>query len=669
MDGEFQCNTCNETRRHRHAANGRMLLSRFECEHCEQWFTSRQAVNRHTRVIHNQRLNVVSVCTICNEALPNTTALHRHVNQHLPVNNMFVLRQHAFEGVTMKYVCNFEQQNYAPVFVTVSDAMRYMWNDAIELLQFHTARLHQLKASASLKVLFRRGNELNPEEGNVLEQRQESLIFHLHGSTSMLLTREDARPFLEECATSFEMQIEGKHEMGSNLILDRVLSFNCHLTEVQLRYGSCDAALISLVSMHQITTSKAYVNRSANSKKLKDCFLLAVAAALQSDRMMQNDEAFLRAYYRQHFNLEGINLPFAMSQIDKFERQNRHLAKNGEQLHINVYGIEKNSRKVAKTDGLYAVYVVRKAQGELLWKQKHIINLVLIHCIVLMTKEEKKCFTSPMNESKREWHYANIIDLMRFMAPYYPEHKSREHHSIPCTNCLEAIYIKRIKGEKKDKRAKRLQLRLENHQVECGKHPATRVRLPTEETKWFKFKKSLRKTRLPYIVFYDFETVELNRTGETLHPEREALHDPVMYCIVIVNTQGKVVLRHTYHGSDCIENFWVTMLTLEKSMILNMQRYRDLKISKEERSELFDNWDGLCYICENKPMDDVGPVIDHCHYSDTILGIACARCNLGRRVIELIPVYAHNANVSKKDWILITPIDDVLFFRNSIYAS
>jgi hypothetical protein len=50
---------------------------------------------------------------------------------------------------------------------------------------------------------------------------------------------------------------------------------------------------------------------------------------------------------------------------------------------------------------------------------------------------------------------------------------------------------------------------------------------------------------------------------------------------------------------------------------------KNVKLSVEEVTQLFDKFDGLCWICMLQPAMDV----DHCHTCDKVRGVLCRPCN------------------------------------------
>ena len=85
-----------------------------------------------------------------------------------------------------------------------------------------------------------------------------------------------------------------------------------------------------------------------------------------------------------------------------------------------------------------------------------------------------------------------------------------------------------------------------------------------------------------------------------------------------------------------MQRFVVNLQKLAKDIYELKQLYRDCTRSPQLPSD-------QCWICE-RDLAESERVLDHCHASGKFLGFAHSECNLKRRTVNYIPIFAHNVS-------------------------
>ena len=91
-------------------------------------------------------------------------------------------------------------------------------------------------------------------------------------------------------------------------------------------------------------------------------------------------------------------------------------------------------------------------------------------------------------------------------------------------------------------------------------------------------------------------------------------------------------------GPDSIQHLLLSLETLAKKVYTEKRRHYAFTGQRETRKEVTSE----CWICELPFAWDEEKVLDHCHYTNNILGWAHNTCNINRKTTNLIPAVAHN---------------------------
>ena len=191
--------------------------------------------------------------------------------------------------------------------------------------------------------------------------------------------------------------------------------------------------------------------------------------------------------------------------IIKFECQNPGLS-------VNVFGWK---------DGIYPLHV-SKQEGRA-------IDLLLL--------------SDPSDPEKT--HYVMIKDLAR-MVRHNSKHNVCKH---PCRRCLHVFSSEAL---------------LENHRNDCqgiGVKPQ-RTEMPKEGKNIVKFTNHHKQMRVPYIIYADFEALNIPIEGCADNPEKKqhiAKQVPCSYCYVVARSDGVAKDPVLYLGEKAVEHFLASL--------------------------------------------------------------------------------------------------------------
>ena len=223
---------------------------------------------------------------------------------------------------------------------------------------------------------------------------------------------------------------------GSGWRLHSIIKFELHTVRYNPLRGETWIPLPK-----ELANKKAIINPKNEDNK---CFLWCVHRALNPkdgnperlDKKLKEKENTL--------NMDGIEYPVSLKDIDKFENQNPTVS-------ITVFGYE---RKI--------VYPLRNSGNT---DREHNIILILI-------KEGVN-------------HYCLVKNLSRLLSSQVSKHKEKHHF---CMRCLNAFWTHKS---------------VNKHQEYCGKHEAVKINMPKEGT-MLKFINYYRGEKVPFVIYADF---------------------------------------------------------------------------------------------------------------------------------------------------------------------
>ncbi|XP_076667934.1 uncharacterized protein LOC143368761 [Andrena cerasifolii] len=267
-----------------------------------------------------------------------------------------------------------------------------------------------------------------------------------------LFSTSDLQEWYQRCVIEPTLaSLEEFQERDRGSALTRILNLTVNVNKYNPLRARCHIKLPRKLSLKKATIS---VQSPDNA-----CFAWAVVSAFHpAERNTDRPSSY--PDYAFVLNLQGIEFPRSLEQIEKFERQN--------EISINEYSFEERLEK--KTERItVAVFSLRLASHK---RNRH-VNLLY----------------TPNQEHGDVRHFVLIKDLSRLLSAQLRRHNGKK---VICDRCLH--YFGSVE-------------KLETHAVNCGKMNNCAILLPSEGNNLLSFKNHCTKERLPFVVYADLECI------------------------------------------------------------------------------------------------------------------------------------------------------------------
>ena len=349
----------------------------------------------------------------------------------------------------------------------------------------------------------------------------------------------------------------------------------------------------------ELANKNAIINPKNKDNK---CFLWCVLRALNLRE--KNSERIDKKLKEKEntLNMEGIEYPVSLKDIDKFENQNPS-------IFITVLGYNKKS-----------VYALRNSNNT---NREHNVILLLL-------------------KGEGVNHYCLVKNLSRLLSSQVSKHNGKKYFCMRCLNPFNN------------------QKALDKHEEYCSNHEAVKINMPEKGT-MLKFKNYHRAEKVPFVIYADFEsciksihTCDLN--PENSYTKQYQKHEPISFYYYIKCFDSKVYLpikERSYTGKNA-DRVFLKYLKEDIKMIANILK-KEIIFGEKEKERY--NEETRCWICKGE-FDDKDKnkekVKDHCHYTGRYRGAAHNECNLNYRKPNFTPVVFHN----------LSGYDSHLFIKN-----
>ena len=380
--------------------------------------------------------------------------------------------------------------------------------------------------------------------------------------------------------------------LGSGWRLYNIIKLELHTVSYTPLRGETWIALPK-----ELANKNAIINMRNTDNK---CFLWCVLRALNpKDNHPERIDKKLKEM-ENTLNMDGIEYPVSLKDIDKFEKQNPTIS-------ITVFSYNEKNK----------VFPLRVSK----YAYTREVNILLM----LIEKVGVK-------------HYTWVKNISRLLSSQVSNHREKHHF---CLRCLNPFWCHKS---------------LEKHLEYCRNYEAVKIEMPKKgKNDILKFKNYCNSEKVPFIIYADTESlIKLIQTCEA-DPEKSYTkkyqkHEPISFSYYIKCFDDNVfepVLR-SYTGEDAMQKF-VEWLEKDVKEIANIPAKKI--IFKEEETDRF-NKATNCWICKGELGED--KVRDHCHYTGKYRGAAHNECNLKYRKPKFTPVVFHN----------LSGYDSHLFIKN-----
>ena len=598
---DYSCKTCSKKftqlrnlTRHEKIIHGERQL--FVCEHCNKSFTRGDALKRHRK--HHERM-ITHTCDKCKKEFYRRDKLveHQFHCQDIPLKRK---REGDNSGPTSKKMrvenqvgkgepgSQVEEENDNPCGTTTA------FDNSLKKVELRPRKDQKQDMSHFLRgktkpILNHLSKELTEKRGikwfvNVKvrfvkpKPDGEELVSEPHFRSACMKTvhHHELENQINEAKQKITQSLVLFQKEGSGWILDEILHLDLNIARYTPIKGSSYVRLPKILG-----SKKAVLNIKNNDNK---CFMWSILAALHPVTRKNAPER-LRHYeqFQNELNLEGIDFPVAIHQVNKFEKQNN--------ISVNVVGFENNL--------LFPIHVTKERFDT------H-VNLLLY------------------SEGNAR-HYCLIKNLNKLLYSQN-RHKAQMFY---CRYCFHGFIREDLLGD---------------HQLHCSQHGPQRIELPREENSTLFFKDYHKQLKVPFVIYADFESLTTKIDSVEPNPnksftEKYQHHQPCGFSYVVISDFEKYSKSPVvYRGEDAVDKFLKCLEKEQQYIQEKLDFIEPMRIENEEEQMFQDATN--CHICGFELGTD--RVRDHCHLSGKYRGAAHNECNLNYSFTGRIPVILHN---------------------------
>ena len=384
--------------------------------------------------------------------------------------------------------------------------------------------------------------------------------------------------FVRMTERAIENMASQQQSEGSGWRLHSIIRLELHVVNYNPLRGETWIALPKALG-----NKKAIINPKNEDDK---CFLWCVLRAL-NPRKKDSERIDKKLKEKENtLNMEGIEYPVSLKDIDKFEKQNPSIS-------ITVFGYE----------------------GKLVYPLRNSNNTNGDHKVILILIEEG------VN------HYCLVKNPSRLLSSQVSKHHGKKYFCMRCLNPFN------------DQKA------LDKHEEYCGNHEAVRIIMPEKGT-MLRFENYHRGERVPFVIYADFESCiksidTCDPNPENSYTKQYQKHEPISFYYYIKSFDSEVSLpikERSYTGKNA-EQVFLKYLEEDIRAIANIEK-KEIIFGEKEKERY--NEETSCWICKKEFGENEEKVKDHCHYTGRYRGAAHNECNLKYRKPDFTPVIFHN---------------------------
>ena len=566
---------------------------KFSCTTCGKQFNRKATLKLHYRMLHGEV--EAYLCTVCDRVFHSREDFREHKREH---NEQLAQEPAGFKrykaahrGACMHFRLVFPEDTNS-----VQAAFTFMSPHLIRLIKHQLQTMNFFKLNICLMVQMKKSIETGDTDDAPADEVQgRDVILAPMRAPGVTITRgTDLSAVIADAMMHIQTFFDEFLANGSGWVEDHVVRADVEFAKCQPLAGSC--SLHELKLCYGKLGKKVITTKQEEHPSAHHCFFLAIAAYFMQKKNV--DKTDLSSLVELGFNLDGVQVPVHVSEIDKFEAQNDHL-----DININViYKDEEDD-----------IFPVRAGPHPFAANQI---------CLLLFFS------------TSAALHYALVRDPSKILGKVLGRGSNmRQRRVYHCFNCFYPHASEDA---------------LKNHVRWCHKKNSQLIVYP-QEGEVLQFKDHHKCVKTSFNFFFDFETgsrIPLRKCGclqgEICTHKTETIYEQyaVGYSLIIVDSGGEVFEHVQYIGDDAAEHFLNTILDFSVTYAQLSDKIEDMIISPEEE-EAFEQAT-VCDHCHLEFTEDNGKVKHHDHKSGVYAGALHSHCNL--RLMESLKLigWAHN---------------------------
>lgn len=599
---------------------------KFRCQYCEAFFARNRDCIIHEKTFH--QIKRIFSCVHCEEFFFTNNELIQHMQVHIESTLSFKLHKSAFNGLSEIYRKSIVGHESKPDPISIFGDINLL-KEITNIMVHQALRRKSCLFTFTVHSVFVKFNE----NGDISEK-----IPYVTNTGSekinSVFSKRSMLSILRRKIREVDCRLQDFSENGSGWTLIDIpfidLSFATHRG---LR-GGCGVKFPSRQGLINIKNTDDY------------CLLYCILAFFYR-KAFTGDARFNAASYKpllQRFSFENnASFPISPDEITYLEDDSAHQLPP---FKINVF--------VEKDNEIYPVRLstlddsTPPGAGELY----SIINVLLVEGYDTVNK-------------KRLFHYMLIDSPSNFVRKKYNNHS--RSNQVACEKCFTTFRSKE---------------RLRLHTSFCGTKLKGILCFEKDLSKKIKYEKPWRHSPHLLAGFLDFESLVTKADGKNQlcshcpddqtascqhsYSSNSHSHTAINYTFILVDRDMDVVFERCYTGQNAVEDLFLHLYSLMPKIRGLIKHYEDMDFSDEDKKDFETRT--RCHICgKDFSSKDLGEKVrDHCHITGRYLGPSHNICNMNRREMSLVKIFAHNfsgydshlliSNLHKSDFENITAI-------------
>lgn len=584
----------------------RAIDKKFRCQYCESFFTRNYDCVIHEKTFH--QIRQIFSCVHCDDFFFTNNELLQHMDIHSDSSVSFKLHKSVFNGAAEIFRKTiFTQESKPDPFLIFADVnlLREITNIMIHQTIKRKSCLFTFIAH-SVFVKFNDAGDISEKIPYVINTGSVKINFAFSRRTMLTILRQKIN--------EVDTRLQDFSENGSGWTLIDIPFIDLSFASTKAIRGGCGVHYSKTQGLINIKNTDEY------------CLLYCILAFFYRNAFVGEAKYKASSYepLLSRFSYDnGASFPISPDKIGELEEDDGHQLPP---FKINVF-VEKDNEVFPIRSAILDDDDTRDPMGE----THSIINVLLVEGFDTLSQ-------------KRLYHYILIDSPSNFIRKRY--NKNSRSNQVACKKCFTAF---------------RSMERLVLHESLCGTKSKGILCFEQNPEKKIKYEKAWR--HFPHILagFLDFESLVKKSDGENQYCteccETQAIscqhsytfhshhHSAINYTFILVDRDMDVVYERYYTGEDAVEDLFHNLYCLMPRIRSLINQVQDMDFTEKDRRNF--EKARVCHICMKKfeADDEDGEkekVRDHCHVTGKFLGAAHSSCNLFRREMSLVKIFAHN---------------------------
>ena len=336
------------------------------CEICSKVFSNKRNLTFHKQLYHSN-VKKLYPCGLCKKFFSGIIELDNHRNSEHKISNDFYVKSTAFRGTCQVFRLDIPDDQQV-----INSALEFAYPHVLELIKRRRADLNVIRCCFILGIEFEKDYKNSLFDINRDEHR---LFMNFRSKNEKILFSSNYEEVISEMLFNLEKNATNFQTNGSDWSVHRIIYLDVSIGKCLDLTGYCGLHVLKNPRENgsNIQEREVVIDKLRNDEEEEEenshgkCFYFALASYfLPEAKSISELETFINEQF-----IQNLEIPVRVSQIKKFEEQNKHLS-----IKVNV--IFKN-----EYEEIFPVYI-----SKILAPAHHTVNLLLYYTEWTMDKPE-----------------------------------------------------------------------------------------------------------------------------------------------------------------------------------------------------------------------------------------------------------------------------------------